>query len=151
MVGTTFRNLGVLRLRQGRPGEARQALERALAIYRLMLPERNALIPRVQRYLAEAALALGDAETAAALAEEASTRLRDLGLMEHLAVADALETLGLARMAQDRPAEAAALLEESLAVRMRSSIGSDPRLEATRARLERARASAEAQVISTVR
>lgn len=53
-------------------------------------------------------------------------------------------------MARDRPAEAAALLAESLALRMRSSIGSDPRLEATRARLERAQASAEAQVVSTV-
>lgn len=138
MEGTTFRNLGVLRLRASRPVEARDALERSLALYAGTLPEGHALVPRARRYLAEAVLALGDADGAAAVAEETLTEFRELGLDRHPSAADALETLGMAHLARSRPEEAADLFAEALAVRATSSVESDPRLEVTRARLLRA-------------
>ncbi len=138
MEGTTFRNLGVLRLRQNRLSEATEAFERAQENYRRTLGGDNPLIPRVQRYQAETALAAGDADAAAAVAVEALDRLRRAGLPDHPAVADALETLGLARLAQDRPAEAVELLTQSLAVRTKSGVPSHPRLELTRRHLARA-------------
>jgi eukaryotic-like serine/threonine-protein kinase len=138
MEGTTSRNLGVLRLRQNRLQEAADAFARALENYRRTLSGDHTLIPRVQRYQAEVALASGDAVMAAATAEDAVDRLRRAGLPHHPAVADALETLGLARLAQNRPADAVDLLTESLAVRSTISVPSDPRLARTRRHLERA-------------
>jgi serine/threonine protein kinase/tetratricopeptide (TPR) repeat protein len=139
MEGTMLRNLGVLRLRESRPVEADRELERALENYGRTLSPDNALIPRVQRYRAEAALGMGNTQAAVALAEEALDRLRKAGLSVHPAIADALETLGLAKLAQGRTAEAADLLAQSLAVRTQSSVASDPRLEITRSHLARAR------------
>ncbi len=138
MEGTTFRNLGVVRLRQNRLPEAFDAFERALENYRRTLSGDHALIPRVQRYQAEVALASGDADAAAAVAEEALDRLSRAGLAAHPAAADALETLGLARLAQGRRPDAVDLLTRSLAVRTTSSVPSDPRLEITRRHLARA-------------
>jgi Tfp pilus assembly protein PilF len=99
MLGTTMRNLGVLRLRQGRPEEAAGALREALAIYASRLPPENSLAPRAQRHLAAAELAAGDPTAAAENAEAALLRLRYLGLGRHRAAADAERTLARAREA----------------------------------------------------
>ena len=141
MEGTTFRNLGVLRLRQHRVREADAAFAQALENYGRTLSPENALIPRVQRYRAEALLGMGEVDAAVALAEEALTRLRSAGLSVHPAIADALETLGLARLAQERTAEGIERLAQSLAVREKVSVDGDPRLETTRAHLARARSN----------
>jgi serine/threonine-protein kinase len=137
MEGTTFRNLGVLRLRENRLAEADEAFSRALENYGRTLSPENALIPRVQRYQAEVALGRGDIDEAVLHAEQSLARLRSAGLSIHPAIADALETLGLARLAQGRTAEAAQLLGQSLAVREKLSVATDPRLGLTRSRLRR--------------
>ncbi len=97
MVGTTMRNLGILRLRQGRSAEAVGALREAVAIYRATLSERSGFIPRAQAYLAAALLAAGDAEAAAATAEEALRNLRSTGLDALPATAEAVRVLGATR------------------------------------------------------
>ena len=137
MEGTTFRNLGVLRLREQRLAEADEAFGRAMENYARTLSPDNALIPRVQRYQAEVALGRGDIQEAVRHAEQSLERLRSAGLSVHPAIADALETMGLARLAQGRVAEAAELLGQSLAVREKLSVATDPRLGLTRGHLRR--------------
>jgi eukaryotic-like serine/threonine-protein kinase len=146
MVGTTLRNLGVVRLRQDRPEEARDLLERARGIYGRTLAEHSSLKPRVERYQAEALLELEAFGAAAALASMVLDRMRTLGLAGHPAALDALEIRARALMAGGRPHEAVPLLTEALAGRTRLSVPSDPRLEA--ARRYRARAMAEAATAS---
>jgi eukaryotic-like serine/threonine-protein kinase len=138
MEGTTFRNLGVLRLREGRLAEAREALEEGLRIYARTLPPGHALVPRTRRYLAEALLAMGDIDGAASEAGEVLLQLRAQGLVHHPAMADVLETLGRARLAQGRMTEARDLLSRSLESRLVTSEASDPRLEVTLRWIERA-------------
>lgn len=91
---------------------------------------------------AAAYLDLGHTDTAAVIAAEAIDRLRVLGMPGHPAVADALEVLGRARLAEGRAGQAAALFAESITVRALVSVESDPRLEVTRRLLRRAEARA---------
>lgn len=139
MQGVALRTLGILRLRQDRPAEARAVLTRAIGVLRRTLSDRNALIPRAERYLAEALLATEEVDGAAALAERVVVDLRARGVPAHPAVADALETLGRARLRQDRPLEAVRLLERALASRDGTSVATDPRLAPWRATLATAR------------
>lgn len=132
MVGTTLRNLGVLRLRQARPAAARDLFDQSLAAYERTLPVESSLVQRTRRYLAEAMLELGEVDAAAELAADIADRLRGLGIVRHPALADVLEIRALALLRQHRNEEAEELLSESLVLRERLSIESDPRLEATR-------------------
>jgi eukaryotic-like serine/threonine-protein kinase len=100
ILGTAMRNLGVLRLRQERPVAAVHALQEALAIYDRTLPPESSLFPRARRHLAEAMLQAGDPEAASVMAEDALSRLRQLGLGEHRAAVDALRTRDRARLAR---------------------------------------------------
>ncbi len=139
MVGTTLRNLGVLRLRQGRHDEARELLAQAIGIYRETLSAQSAMVPRARRYVAEALLGAGEPRAAAVEAANVITRLRQLGLGGHPAVPDALEVLALAELELGRTSAAVALFEEAVALRERLSVPADPRLLRTRARLAAAR------------
>src|SRR5690606_24654102 len=114
MVGTTLRNLGVLRLRQGRHDEARELLARAIGIYKETLSPQSAMVPRARRYVAEALLGAGEPQAAAVEAATVITRLRQLDLAGHPAVPDALETLALAELELGHVPEAVVLLEEAL-------------------------------------
>lgn len=99
VVGNTMRNLGVLRLRQARPEEATEALNEAIAIYERTMPPESYQFPRTRRHLAQAALDSGDAQAAAVIAEDVLARLRQLGLGEHRAAADAQRILDHALVA----------------------------------------------------
>lgn len=147
MVGTTYRNRGVLRLRQGRTSEALVLLDSAMSVYSRTLGAESSMTARALRYRAEALLLAGQPAAAERVAADAAERLNRRGLPGHPAVADALEVQALARLQLGQAREAAALLADVLERRTRLSVPEDPRLAITRAHLRDADASARAVVI----
>ncbi len=141
MMGTTVRNLGLVRLRQQRYADANDLFLHALTVYRNTLGEESSLVPRVQRYLAEVLLELGDAGAARELASAAAERMRALGIHSHPAIADALEVEGRAALALGSAEEAARLLTAALEMRERLSIAADPRIHVTQGHLRAALAA----------
>ena len=110
-----------------------------------------ARLRRLSCLLATAAmLALGDADSAAALSGVALDRLTEMGLRGHPAAADALETLGLARLVQGRVEEAVRRLsilnldprkaDEDARERLEAALREDPRDAVALARLAAIRA-----------
>jgi eukaryotic-like serine/threonine-protein kinase len=93
MVGISLRNLGVLRLREGRAAEAADALEQSIATLDDVLPEWHFAIARTRRHLAAAMLALGDSGRAAREAQLTIATLEQNQLTGHRAYADAVRTL----------------------------------------------------------
>jgi len=127
LTGTALRDLGYLRLEQGRLDEAEASLDEAQRVYRRLLGADHPLVPRAGALQAEAALRAGRPDEAVRRAHATLAQFARLGLGEHPAAIDACRTLGESLNALGRHAEAAAALAPCLAVAERQFVPGDRR------------------------
>ena len=109
--GWAMSMLGTLELRRGNVERAEETLRDA--VRRLRATQEHGFLVEAERRLAEVLVQAGKLAEAERIAEHA---LKTVGLEDVWSRASTLHALGLVRMAQGRPAEAEALLRESLAI-----------------------------------
>lgn len=136
-VALSLRSLAELEERRGRPAQAVELLERALALHRVS-EEVHTDVPQAATDLADALLAVGRLDEAQALYAEALTLRRARLGAYALPVADSLEALAGAYLACGNHALAAVHVEDALAIR-RAALGEeDAETVRTRALLDSA-------------
>lgn len=138
LTGTALRNLGYLRMEQGRFREAEELLGEARSVYLQWLGPEHTMVARTEAQQAELALRRGRAGEAERVARRALERFARLEIAGHPIALDARRTLGRALLALGRDEEAAAVLAEVLAAEERLFVPGDPRIATTRAALARA-------------
>jgi serine/threonine-protein kinase len=111
-VGQSFRNLGVLLRRTGRPRDAEQALRRGLEIARAALPATHPRLADVLVPYGELLLDEGRPQQAETLLREALAIRREHFDEEDKAVTEARQALARALAAQGRDTVAAPLVPE---------------------------------------
>ena len=126
-IGIALRDLGYLRLEQGRLDEAEASLEQALRVFRGFVHGDHPMVPRAGALQAEVALRGGRPEEAVRRARSTLAQFERLELGEHPAAIDTCGTLGEALRALGRPAEAAAAVAPCLAVAERQFVAGDRR------------------------
>ena len=109
--GWAMAMLGTLELQRDNVGRAEEVLREA--VRRLRATQEHGFLVETERRLAEVLVRAGKLAEAERTAEHA---LKTVGVEDIWSRASTLHALGLVRMAQGRPAEAEALLRDSLAI-----------------------------------
>jgi serine/threonine-protein kinase len=126
-IGIALRDLGYLRLEQGRLDEAEASLEQAQRVFRGFVDGDHPMVPRAAALQAEVARRGGRLEEAVRLSRATLAQFERLGLGEHPAAIDTCGTLGEALRTLGRHAEAAAAVAPCLAVAERQFVAGDRR------------------------
>jgi eukaryotic-like serine/threonine-protein kinase len=124
---TGFRELGFLRLEQGRLDEAGATLDRARDVVVRWLGAEHPLMPRLLAHQAELLRRQGRAAEAAETARQALTLFDRLGLAGHPSAVDARRVLAELLLAEGRRAEAADQLRPALEVARAEFVQDDSR------------------------
>ncbi len=119
MAGASYKSLGLY-------AAARPVLERSLRLQRRLHGERSLGVAEVESILASLAYKQGDTKQAEALLQAALATYRALLPADDARVTETLIGLADCLMRYDRDGEAAALLNEALAIRRRSRNPADP-------------------------
>jgi tetratricopeptide (TPR) repeat protein len=126
-IGIALRDLGYLRLEQGRLEEAEECLERAQRVFRGFVHDDHPMVPRAAAIQAEVARRRGRLEESVGLSRATLAQFGRLELGEHPAAIDTCRTLGEALLTLGRHAEAAATVAPCLAVAERQFVAGDRR------------------------
>lgn len=138
LTALALRNLGYLRVEQGRLREAGEVLDRAYDMSAQWLGPEHAQVPRAAAHQAALALRRGRAAEAIAIAERVLAHFERLGLSRHPAALDTRQTLGEALLATGRPVRAAEELARCLLAAEVQYVPGDRRLRSLRTLLARA-------------
>ncbi len=140
LVGIALRNLGYLRIEQGRLDEAAVVLEEAQRIQQRWLGPGHSMISRARTHQAELALRRGRPAGAVPLARQALGEFDELAMADHPSAIDARGTLGEALLALGQLNGAARELREALGRAERQFVAGDRRILRIREALARATA-----------
>jgi tetratricopeptide (TPR) repeat protein len=139
LTGIALKELGYLRIEQGRYTDAEAALKEAQGVIERRLGAAHPQAPRTRVHQAEAARRQGRAAEAIALATRALDELKALGLTDHPAAIDARLVLGEALIADRRAPEALSIINDGLARAERQFVQGDARIAHFRSAQSRAR------------
>jgi serine/threonine-protein kinase len=139
LTGMALRNLGYLRMEQGRLAEAERALDESEAMLGRWLGARHPLIARTHADQAELAARAGHWEIALALSIRTLEEFASLDLVSHPSALDACLTFGEARIQLGHDPAAVERLAACTDHASRLFVPGDPRTARLREVLERAR------------
>jgi len=142
LTGVGLRNLGYLRIVQGRYTDAADALAASETVLDQWLGPGHPMVWRTRAHQADLAWRRGRTAQAAALAERTVRAFEGLGLATHPSALDACLTLGDALLGLERPQEARQRLAPCAAAARREYIDGDARTLRIDDILRRARAAA---------
>jgi serine/threonine-protein kinase len=139
LTALALKEVGYLRIEQGRYAEAEARLKESQALIERWLGANHPQVPRALAHQAELARRQGRTADAIGLAERTLAQFATLGLTDHPAAIDARLTLGEALLSERRTTEALATLNDGLARAERQFVQGDARTVRFRSALSRVR------------
>jgi serine/threonine-protein kinase len=138
LIGMAFRELGYLRIEQGRLEDAGEFLLEAERVLQVVLGGGHSMVTRTRAHQAELARRRGQATVAIRLARRTLDEFERLGMAEHPSAIDTRLTLGQALITRGTPAAAGEPLRRGLSSARRQFVAGDRRFRAFEDALERA-------------